>query len=288
MVRPLALIRATALGVALSFFVVPNARAQDVSGLAEQEMVFLLNPMGMEHTFRAALRLDFGDESSLLTQGLNARAGFFSRISPVYANHGAYLEVTPVSFFTIGAEASEWEIWSLPLSGAGHYALPGYGPYGSLPENLGQSARGFSLAAYAQLQAAFTIGDVRFMVRDRVTVDGTSLGEDAHYYNLRYDLVAARDELIVKNDALAVAEFALSGSSHLLVGAFSDLRAVPAAGYVGHQFGPFAALVFSDPADPFEELGIFLRGAYYTHHVSREDSLTVLAGVGVSYDLGDL
>ena len=67
---------------------------------------------------------------------------------------------------------------------------------------------------------------------------------------------------------------------------YDNLRFVPASGYVGNQVGPIAALTFENVDTHVTGLSVFVRGGYYTHHVSRQDELTVLGGLALDFDFG--
>ena len=48
------------------------------------------------------------------------------------------------------------------------------------------------------------------------------------------------------------------------------------------------ALGFDRVSNEVGSITPFVRGGYYTHHVTRLDELTALAGVSIDYDLGAL
>ena len=100
------------------------------------------------------------------------------------------------------------------------------------------------------------------------------------------DLILARQDWMIENDALLLVEGNLSPNIALRAGAYDNLRYVPASGYIGHQLGPMAMLVIDHPSAEVTEVTPFIRGGYYTDHLLRAGELTILGGVSVSYDLG--
>ena len=77
------------------------AQAPEVRGVLHERLVLLLNPMGAEHQLRAGLRGRLGDPDELLFSGAHAEAGAVGYVSPVYAIHGGYLQVSPLAFLVL-------------------------------------------------------------------------------------------------------------------------------------------------------------------------------------------
>jgi hypothetical protein len=98
--------------------------------------------------------------------------------------------------------------------------------------------------------------------------------------------VLAREDWRLVNTGVLLVEVDLDRDVRLQVGAYDDLRVVPASGYVGHQLGPIAILSIEHASSDVVEVAPFLRAGYYTDHVIRAGELTILGGVEVSYDLG--
>lgn len=260
-------------------------------GVVHQQLVLLLNPMGMQHQVDAGLRAPLGDQDALLFGGAHAEAGVTSRVAPVFAIHGGYLEVSPLSFLVLRAEMAGAVVWPLGMDGAGYYGLEGYGAdFASqhLPGDDGGEATGWTVRLAGQLQGAIPLGDAgRLLLADRMTFAHDDQGDAPFYYSLEHDLVLARSDWVVHNDALVLGEFPIDDVT-VRAGAYSDLRWVPRSGYVGHQVGPIVAVSFErvDPHVP--SISAFVRGGYYTHHGARRDELTILGGLSVDYDLGAL
>lgn len=266
------------------------AAAQDVRGVAHQGLVLLLNPMGAQHELELGLRSPLGDQGELLFDGAHAETGVVSRVSPVFANTGGYLEVSPLSFLVLRAEFLGIAQWPIGMNAAGYYGLEGYDADvrgQSLPADAGGSATGWSVRLSGQLQGALPIVDhVRLVMVDRMTFEHADVGDAPYYYSQDHDLVLARSDWVVHNDGLLLAEIEAESDLVIRAGAYSNLRWVPESGYVAHQVGPLFAISFRHPADGVSEITPFIRGGYYTHHGIRADELTVLGGISIDYDLG--
>lgn len=266
------------------------ARAEDegVRGVVHQRFLALLNPMGMEHTLETGFRARIGDPRELLFMGAHAETGLVSYVSPVYAMHGGYVQVSPLAFLVLRMEITHAQLWPLGMEGAGYYGLRAYDDVNeaALRAERGAAASGWSVRGYATLQALVPLGPVRLLIQDQLVVQHASLGAASHYYDMKWDLVLARHDLTVINGAVVLLEIDLEPTTHLRLGAYDDLRAVPRSGYVGHQVGPLAMLALERVAAEVPSVGVFVRGGYYTHHVLRADEVTILGGVDVTYDLG--
>lgn len=281
---------AAILALAILLLPAPGfAEERAVRGVIHQRFIALLNPMGMEHALEVGTRARIGDEREILFMGAHAEGGLVSYVSPVYAMHGAYVQVSPLAFLVLRAELTHAQVWPLGISGAGYYGLTGYDDDVSpsaLNAERGAPAGGWSARLSATLQGMVPLGPVRLLIQDQLTVQHASLGDASHYYDMKWDLVLARQDLVWINGAVLLLELDLEPTTHLRLGAYDDLRFVPASGYLGHQAGPLVMLTLDRPAAEVPSLSIFVRGGYYTHHVVRADELTVLGGVSVDYDLG--
>lgn len=282
--------RLASLATLLALLTAAPAAAQDVRGVAHQGLVLLLNPMGAQHELALGLRAPLFDQDELLFGGAHAEAGVISRTAPVFANTGAYLEVSPLAFLVLRAEVLGVGQWPIGMDGAGYYGRAGYEDdvrAQTLTGETGGSATGWTVRLSGQLQGAIPFSDdVRLLLVDRMTFQHDTIGDASHYYSLEHDLVLARSDWVTHNDGLVLAEIRAAEDLVVRAGAYSNLRWVPRSGYVGHQLGPLAAVTFRNVTREVSSLSIFVRGGYYTHHVTRADELTVLGGLSIDYDLG--
>jgi hypothetical protein len=278
----------------LVMFAASTAAAQPPSprmrGVVHQQLLALLNPMGLEHTARFGARGLLGDQNELLFMGAHVDTGIVSYVSPVYAIQGGYVQVSPLSFLVLRAEVTGHVVWPIGMSGAGYYALQSYQDDvrpSALTAERGEVATGWSMRLSGTLQGLVPIAsDVRILAASELTVQHAALGHGSHYYDMKWDLVLAQRDWVLINGAAVLLELDTDPSTRVRFGVYDDVRYVPASGYVGHQVGPLATLTFRQPAPEIPSLTIFVRGGYHTHHVIRADELTILGGVAVSYDLG--
>lgn len=287
-----ALRHALVLAIAIVLFPARGLAQGDegVRGVLHQRFIALLNPMGVEHTFQAGFRSRLGDPRELLFTGTHAETGLVSYVAPVYALHGGYVQVSPLAFLVLRAELTHAQVWPLGMEGAGYYGLQSYEgvSVAALAPERGAAASGWSARVYATLQGLVPLGPVRLLIQDQLIVQHASLGAASHYYDMKWDLVLARRDLTLVNSAVLLLEIDLGPTTHLRVGAYDDLRAVPRSGYLGHQVGPLVMLALDRVAAEVPSVSVFVRGGYYTHHVVRGGELTILGGVDVSYDLGEV
>ncbi|MEM7140773.1 MAG: hypothetical protein AAF548_07030 [Actinomycetota bacterium] len=271
----------------------PSVAEAQVRGVVHQRLIALLNPMGTQHDLRVGFRAPLGDQSELLFDGAHIEGGAVSYLSPVFAVHGGYLSVSPLSFLVLHAEFAGGPTWPIGMDGAGYYGLSSYAEP-LLPQTLAAEraggADGWEVTLGATLQGAIPLGDgARLLLADSLNAHhATTSGGASHYYSMRYDLIAAEQDWIIENDAVALLDLTLLPGTHLLLGAYDATRYVPASGYVGHQVGGIAILTFADPSPEVTSVGVFVRGGAYTDHLLREEEPTILGGVSVSYDLGSV
>lgn len=276
-----------ALGLALG---AAPASAQDTRVVVHQQLVALLNPMGAEHTLEVGARAPIGDPEELLFSGTHVEGGAIAYTSPVYNIAGGYLRVSPLAFLVLRAELTGSALWPIGMDGAGYYGLDGYDAEvrdQALAADLGGNATGWNLRLLARLQGAVPLWEgARLIVANQQAWEHDTLGDQSHYYSMKHDLVLARQDWLVQNDALALLNVAVASDVGFTVGAYSNLRWVPSSSYVGHQVGPMVAVSFERVTREVGTIDLFVRGGYYTHHVTRGDELTILGGISIDYDLG--
>ncbi len=260
--------------------------------VAHERVAALLNPMGAEHRLDVSVRGEIGDQDDMFFDGAHWQLGATSFVSPVYAIGGGFLELAPFSFLVLKGEVMGATVWPIGMDGAGHYAVSGYDAdvnSSNLPADQAGSANGLYAGGSATLQGAIDIDErVRVIAASETGLYFVSLGTASHYTSMRYDLVLAREDLVLTNEALLAVDVRAESDLIVRVGAYDDLRHVPASGYVGHQVGPIVMLEWSHVAPSIEHLTVWVRGGMFTHHAIRAGEPTILGGVAVDYDLGGL
>ncbi len=289
-----------ALGIALTLSALASpssAAAQETDDAStqvvmHQELVGLLNPMGAEHRLELALRTELGDQDDIAFQGAHLQGGATTMLSPVYLMGGGYLEVAPFSFLSFRGDVIGAGVWPIGMSGAGFYGVDGYDAdvrSQSLPASSGRTALGWiaSLAMTLQFAIDFSAG-TRLVFGNELGVSFVALGDADFYYSMKSDLILAREDVLLTNSTFLGIEHRVASDMLFRLGAYDDLRHVPASGYVGHQVGPIAMVEWQRPAANIGTLTVFVRGGGYTHHLVRQGEATILGGVAVDYTLGGL
>jgi len=87
---------------------------------------------------------------------------------------------------------------------------------------------------------------------------------------------------------MLLVEVALSDTVSARVGAFDDLRFVPASDAMSHQYGGTLMLNFDRPGACLRELLLFGRAGVYTDPARRAGQATGLLGIIARYDVAGL
>lgn len=293
------------LTLALLFFYFhahpPHAAARCVSQseprwVAHQGLVLLLNPMGAEHNLRVGLCVPLYETPEAAFSLNHVEVGVTSYVSPIYATGGGYAQIAPATFFFLRAELSGIGVWPLPIDGAGYFPLPGYAArWGSedLPANAAQTASGWTARLFSVFRgrvdlAAIGARAVYLAALDALYADYAEIGSAPFYAMIRHDVAAARADWVVANEGVLVVGIPIPDGPDLRIGAYSALRSVPAAGYVGHQVGGIVMLAWDRPLPGIDEISLFIRLGGYTNHAFRTGDAATMAGAGVDHDLGGL
>jgi hypothetical protein len=294
--------RLAALALALGLVLTPrSAEASCVASseprwVAHQSLVLLLNPMGAEHNLRVGLCVPLYESADAAFALNHIEVGAVSYVSPIYATGGGYLQIAPATFFFARAEVGGIGIWPLPIDGAGYFVLPGYGSaWGSedLPANTAQTARGWNVRLLSVFRGRVDLAplgtrSVYLAALDALFADYSEIGSAPFYAMVRHDVAAARADWVVANEGILVVGIPIEGGPDLRIGAYSALRSVPAAGYVGHQVGGIVMLAWERPLPGIDEISIFLRVGGYTNHAFRQGDPATMAGASADHDLGGL
>jgi hypothetical protein len=225
-------------------------------------------------------------------QGAHLQGGVTTMLSPVYLIGGGYLEFAPFSFLSFRGDIVGAGIWPIGMNGAGFYGVSGYGADvrgQNLPAESGRTATGWFASGSMTLQAAVDFGGgTRLVFANELGASYVVLGDADFYYSMKSDLILARQDVLLTNSGFIGIEHRVASDMLVRLGAYDDLRHVPASGYVGHQLGPIAMVEWQRPAPSIGTLTVFVRGGGYTHHLIRAQEATILGGVSVDYTLGGL
>jgi hypothetical protein len=261
---------------------------------AHQQLVLLLDPTGAEHNLRIGLCLPLFDTTESVLDQNHVELGVVSYVSPIYAAGGAYAQLAPATFWFARVEVGGIGVWPLPLDGAGYFPLSGYGArYGSadLPASAGQTASGWGARFLSVFRGRIDLAPLedRFVylaALDALFADYADIGSAPFYAMIRHDVVAAQHDWIVGNEAILITGIPIPGGPDFRIGAYSALRSVPAAGYVGHQVGGIVMLTWERPLPGLEEISLFIRVGGYTNHAFRTGEPATMASASADHDLG--
>jgi hypothetical protein len=213
-------------------------------------------------------------------------------VSPVYAFGGGYLEVCPLSFLILRADVQAAGVWPIGMDGAGHYGVHGYDAEvrsQQLPADAAGSANGWLAQLTITLQGALDLGGgARLLLASELGIAREQMGNDPYYYSMKHDAIMAREDTILLSSSFVGVELPAAPDFVFRFGAYDDLRFVPGSGYVGHQLGPLAMVEWHHVTPQVASLAIFMRGGGYTSHLYRTGEATVLLGLAIDFDLGDL
>lgn len=284
-----------ALAVALFVPSVAHARcagSDDARWLASQSLVLLLNPMGAEHNARVGLCHPLYDTDDPVLSLNHVEGGVSTYLSPVYFVPGLYVQVAPVSFWLVRAETHALTVWPIPLGGAGFYERDNYQQEWNrddLPVEDGGGAVGWSARLFNLLRFRVPITEsVALLALAATWMEINLLDRGDYWVDVRDDVIAANGDWVVANEGIVMLQATFPDGFGLRFGAYSALRSVPAAGYVGHQVGPIAMLSFGRVDTLVSGIGIFARLGIYTHHRFRRGQAATMLGVSVDWDMGGL
>jgi hypothetical protein len=257
--------------------------------MAHHFFVSVINPLGAELNLRLGMCQRLYGTSSPFFDRNHLEVGFSTYLSPVHFFGGGYVQAAPTSFWFFRFEAHAVSIWPLPMQGAGYYARSSYGAGhrpADLLEDQGATAGGTDLRAIHVLRGKVPIGG-RFALAafDALFVDHPVIGNAPYYVSLQHDLVVARKDLVVGNEATAVVGWAFSRTGEVRVGMYDATRYVPGDRYVGHQLGGILGLAWDAPGRWAEGVSVFVRVGGYTHHAFRTGEPSALLGLAVDWDL---
>ena len=247
-----------------------------------------LNPRGLEVQLQAGRCLPLFTTPGALFDYTNLQYGLTGYLSPVYAMPGAFVSIAPLSVIELRAEAEYIAQWPIGLDAAGYFPLAGYdAPWNTLPAADAVSAQGYTANFTANLQAEVPLSARwSLLAVDSVSWQFWQLGDAAFYYNARFDVPMARRDWILHNSALLLASHDLSERWKVRLGVTDDLARVQGSGYRQNVLGALLTGVIARWPGPKSETQPFLRLGGYTAHQYKKGEAQLLAGVGMTFDLG--
>ena len=158
---------------------------------------------------------------------------------------------------------------------------------------MATTAGGWNFRTFAVLRGNIDVvnlpwGALVLAAYDSFLVDFHALGPAPYYAQVRHDLVSAREDWVLGNEANLAIGIPIPGGPQFRIGAYDALRVVPGSGYVGNQVGGILMLVFERPVPGIDELSIFVRVGGYTNHAIRAGEAATMGGASAEHDLGGL
>jgi hypothetical protein len=258
---------------------------------AHQSIALLLNPMGAEHNLRIGLCVPLYASTDDALRANHFEVGVSSYLSPVYAIGGPYVQFSPATFFFARVELNAMGLWPIGLDGAGYFPMRSYlssWEPEDTPASRAEATGGWNARFFSVLRGEIELGPVTLVGYDAFFVDYHDVGSAAYWLQVRHDLVTARSDWVVANEAYVLLGVPIPGGPEIRFGAYDALRDVPASGYVGHQIGGLVMVVWERPVPGIDELSIYVRVGGYTHHGVRGGDATTLGGASADHDLGGL
>jgi hypothetical protein len=185
-------------------------------------------------------------------------------------------------------------IWPLGLEGAGYYPMPSYAATfenEDVPAAAGQAAGGWNVRLISVLRGVLSLGPITLSAYETFFADWQEVGWSDFYLNVRHDLVSARADWVLGNEASLLVGLPVEGGPEIRIGAYDALRFAPGnpgTGHLVHQLGGIVMLVWERPLPGIDALSIFVRLGGYTHHAIRTDEAGTLGAISADHDLGGL
>lgn len=238
--------------------------------IIDETLVINLGPDGFENQLKATLCKPLIQRPGILFDYSSWDIGVFNYLSPVYDMQGITVGVVPLSFLELRVDAAAIGIWQLPLDGAGYFAFPSYTTRFTekeLPSAHATSSYGASVTLGARLQAEAPVGAQHLVITNTTQAEYWYVVGGSHNYNLRRDVILAKSDWLVKNNATIAFKVRASDTVSLQFGVQDDFTFVPASNYVANIIGAFVSVPirrngFLRDIEPFARFGAFTHHAY--------------------------
>lgn len=255
-----------------------------------------INPLGSEHHLVLTLCFPFVREPGLPFEGSRLEVGAANYLSPTYDHQGAFISLTPFAFLRLRVEATGIHVWTLPINGAGYYAFQSYDDDYSdevRTQDRARQAGGFAFAGSARLQARIGPAEgLNVVIVNTFLAEAWSLGDGPYFYNLRRDILLAREDWVFKNTAVSFVQIPITANVATRLGVTDDTVVVPVSGRTGNIVAGLATLLIRRVGATIRELQPFLRIGVHTHHGSangfRVGEANGLGGVTATYDIATI
>lgn len=234
--------------------------------ILDETFVVSLAPDGFENQLKVARCAPLIQRPGILFDYSAWDVGAFNHLSPIYDLQGVTAAVVPLSFLELRVDAAVIGVWTLPLEGAGYFAVSGYGaaPKRQRPEDA-RSSWGANVTASARLQAEAPFFHDTFVFTNTFQADWWFMNGGTHFFNPRRDVVLAKSDVLLKNVTNVLFKVQARETVAFQLGAQNDLTFVPASGYVGNILGLFLSVQSRRHAALLRDLEPFVRLGVHTH-----------------------
>lgn len=247
------------------------------------------NPWGVENTTRVGYCVPLIERPHILFDYTHLEIGVIDILSPVYNHLGAYLQIAPISLLQFRIEVMNIGYWTFFFDRAGYYGVDGYDAdyrNSALPAEEAENATGWNVNLVTTLQARVGLGPVAIVASDILNVEFWSLGPEEFYVNLKRDLILARSDWVLANEAILCLEIPVGTRYLIRVGAFDTTRYVLESGTLSNLVGGMLMLnIPVSRSGTVRNLTPLVRVGAYTHHPFRTGEVGAQLAVMVSYDL---
>jgi hypothetical protein len=262
-----------------------------------------INPLGIGNSLRLSLCTPLITKPGILFDLTNIDFGVLFLTSPTDVTGGIFINVTPLSFLVLRAEASGFGIWPIPLQGAGFITLNNPkeftlnslspSPFGNNPAGyasgakflLGGTLRGeVPLGHYLSLALANSFNGEYWRISDSTWAPAAAMGR-MYFVAARRDVaLKGPGDWVIANTAALVLGINPHRNVSLRVGATDDLVYVPSYGYLGNIAAGLFAVTVKNLRNLAKEGAFFLRVGTFTNHAFRH-GITFALGFDVTYEL---
>jgi hypothetical protein len=257
----------------------------------DETLVISLAPDGFENQLKVTRCAPLIQRPGILFDYSSWDIGVFNYLSPIYDMQGVTVGVVPLSFLELRVDAAAVGMWTLPLDGAGFFSFPGYTKAfteKSMPGVNARSAYGANVTLSARLQGEMPVFNDKLIITNTFQVDywrvGAAGGDDgSHYYNARRDVILARSDVLLKNNAMLLFRVNASETVGLQFGVQDDFTYVPGSSYVANIIGVFVSAPIRRKGT-LRDIEPFVRLGTYTHHAYRS-GFQLFGGISMAWGL---
>jgi hypothetical protein len=258
------------------------ADAPEARWVYDHLLVAKYNPLGAEDSGRLGLCAPLITRPGMLYEYTNIEFGMLHAVSPAYFHLGGYFQISPLSILSLRVEATGLIYWNIPLDRSGYFEVPGYRTPiddDDFPSEEGAGATGWNVNFVANVQARIAMGRLGLIILDSLGYELWKVGEGEHYVNLRHEVVMARFDSLISNEAMLMLEIPATQNISVRVGGYDSLRYVPNApdGHnLNNSVGLLAMVAWAQNGDHVRGLTPFIRVGWYTDRPTERQGLTTV------------